>query len=510
MAAQLFLLPFRPALDANALVVTGAKLYFYASGTSTPQSVYSDEALTTPLSNPVTADAAGAWPSIYVDQALTYRVVIKDADGNTLPNGESDPYIPGVVDALAPQVAADAASASAHASALLNYTTGIDWPTPEDGVDPVVGVPDGRSYNVVADGRLMNYLNNAGTAAFRYELLTLGAMQQGADPPSAFNIFEVSDPGRKARQLFKPTNRGTHIGEQFSGVGVEFRPVGSGANGPANADVGFTVSAIKTTTAVGEMDGVYIAIQQQGIGSDTAGVLCDLSRKGGTGFSAQWEGVTKEVDPGTGTITSALRTQFGVNDTVGNVGIGFYASAELGTYDYGLLLRSNPGIFTDFISCIFGSNPTPVFNVDGQGAIDVRKGGLGDASGVQRVKTGFAATGTTGAPGNTLSAIEEFRNYTTAGDWTTAEYRIRYSVDGSTGADSSPWMAFRGRTGSKSDIVFGFGGSGSPAVTLTREGALVIAGLPAASYADDTAASAGGIGIGGLYHTSGAVKVRLT
>ncbi len=206
MASQLFLLPFRPALDANAIVVPDARLHFYASGTSTPQAVYSDEALTTPLSNPVTADAAGAWPLIYLNQALTYRVVIKDADGNTLPNGESDPYIPGVVDALAPEIAADAADARAYATSLLNYTMGIDWPTPEDGVDPVTGVPDGRSFDVVADGTLKNYLNDGGTAVFRYEVLTVAAFNNdgGAANIGTLNLRPLSE---LIAPLCKPTGR---------------------------------------------------------------------------------------------------------------------------------------------------------------------------------------------------------------------------------------------------------------------------------------------------------------
>lgn len=33
--------------------------------------------------------------------------------------------------------------------------------------------------------------------------------------------------------------------------------------------------------------------------------------------------------------------------------------------------------------------------------------------------------------------------------------------------------------------------------------------LPLTSYANDTAAAAGGVAIGGLYHTAGTVKVRL-
>lgn len=174
MASQLFLLPFRPALNANAIAVPGARLHFYASGTSTPQAVYSDEALTTPLSNPVTANAAGAWPSIYVDQELTYRVVVKDAGGNALPNGETDPYIPGVVDALAPEIAENAAASIGAATILSNYTLGIRYSSAADGVDPVVGVADGRSYEVLDGGRITGWANDGGVAdGPKYEILTL-------------------------------------------------------------------------------------------------------------------------------------------------------------------------------------------------------------------------------------------------------------------------------------------------------------------------------------------------
>lgn len=121
MTAALFYLPFRPALDANGIVVPGALIYFYATGSTSPQTIYADSGLTTPLTNPVTANAAGVWPAIYLDDAVTYRVVLKDADGTTL--DDSDPYLASVADDLtadlqnvADTVAADAATASAAAT----------------------------------------------------------------------------------------------------------------------------------------------------------------------------------------------------------------------------------------------------------------------------------------------------------------------------------------------------------------------------------------------------------
>lgn len=151
MASKLFYLPFRPALDANAIVVPGAKLYFYAAGTSTPQAVYSNTGLTTPLANPVEANAAGVWPSIYLDGALSYRLVLKDADGATL--DEQDPYLADIADAitgdlqdLADQVATDTAAAALSAGAALVSETnaansvGAVLQDPEVYIAPVDGL----------------------------------------------------------------------------------------------------------------------------------------------------------------------------------------------------------------------------------------------------------------------------------------------------------------------------------------------------------------------------------
>lgn len=63
----------------------GAKLYFYASGTSTPQDTYQDIDLTTAHANPVVADAEGYFDPIYLDPALpNYRYTLTDADDAVL------------------------------------------------------------------------------------------------------------------------------------------------------------------------------------------------------------------------------------------------------------------------------------------------------------------------------------------------------------------------------------------------------------------------------------------
>lgn len=184
MAANLFLLPFRPAIGPDSIILPGAQLFFYASGTTTLQDVYADEGLTVPLSSPVTANATGAWPSIYLDATKTYKCIIKDDQGVALPNGTFDPYVPGVVDALAPEIAADAAATAGYATILGNYTLGIRYDAAADGVDPVVGVSDGRSYEVLTGGRITGYVNDGGVATGpQYEIATAAylASIDGAD-----------------------------------------------------------------------------------------------------------------------------------------------------------------------------------------------------------------------------------------------------------------------------------------------------------------------------------------
>lgn len=76
MAYQIFQIPKATPLS-DGRVLPGAKAYFYETGTTTPQDVYSDSGLTTPHANPVVADSAGVFAPIYLDPALEYRLTLK-------------------------------------------------------------------------------------------------------------------------------------------------------------------------------------------------------------------------------------------------------------------------------------------------------------------------------------------------------------------------------------------------------------------------------------------------
>lgn len=90
MAASFFSPQFT-VLDGNGDPISGAKLYFYAAGTTTPQSTFSDFGLTTPNTNPVVANARGEFGAIFL-QSFDYKVVCTDSDDQTL--WERDNYTP--------------------------------------------------------------------------------------------------------------------------------------------------------------------------------------------------------------------------------------------------------------------------------------------------------------------------------------------------------------------------------------------------------------------------------
>ena len=85
MAGKRIVVPnYMPALDLNGGPVAGAKLYFYDNETTTLKAIYTSAALNVALPNPVIANAAGVFPSIFADEAEEFSVAITDADDNPI------------------------------------------------------------------------------------------------------------------------------------------------------------------------------------------------------------------------------------------------------------------------------------------------------------------------------------------------------------------------------------------------------------------------------------------
>jgi hypothetical protein len=78
-AYQLFQLPKQLNISSSFTLSAGAKAYFYATTTTTPQDTYTTSALNVAHPNPVVADAAGVLPPIYLDPTLQYKLTLKTA-----------------------------------------------------------------------------------------------------------------------------------------------------------------------------------------------------------------------------------------------------------------------------------------------------------------------------------------------------------------------------------------------------------------------------------------------
>ena len=70
-------------LDNAGVPCAGGSLTFTDTATTTPKTVYSDKALTTPISNPLTLDSAGRAP-VDIWGSGSYRVVLKNSSGTTI------------------------------------------------------------------------------------------------------------------------------------------------------------------------------------------------------------------------------------------------------------------------------------------------------------------------------------------------------------------------------------------------------------------------------------------
>jgi hypothetical protein len=76
-------------LTNDGVFSPGAKLYTYASGTSTPLAAYTDAALAVPHANPIVADAEGVLPVVFLG-AAAYRFLVTDAAGATIFPAQDD------------------------------------------------------------------------------------------------------------------------------------------------------------------------------------------------------------------------------------------------------------------------------------------------------------------------------------------------------------------------------------------------------------------------------------
>lgn len=94
--ATLFRLPFDP-ITKDAVLLANGTVTFYQTGTLILDTVYTNNGLTVPATNPAPLNSAGQFTqgSIFLAER-DYRVVVKDSLGAVVPNGDVDP-VHGVI-----------------------------------------------------------------------------------------------------------------------------------------------------------------------------------------------------------------------------------------------------------------------------------------------------------------------------------------------------------------------------------------------------------------------------
>lgn len=105
--------------------LASAYMYFYETGTTTQQDVYSDGALSTVITQPVTANNSGQFSAIYLnpEAAYDYRVQLYSSGGELL--SDTDPYVvPYNYDAVS-----DYISSAPYATLFTSSTSGIVPPS---------------------------------------------------------------------------------------------------------------------------------------------------------------------------------------------------------------------------------------------------------------------------------------------------------------------------------------------------------------------------------------------
>jgi len=115
MAAGLLAISaYTPARDRQGRLVPGARMDVFQNRTTTRATVYADAALTTPLTNPVVANASGQFPAVWADGGapdtpLLYSLAYSASDGSSIGN-------PATFDDIQPSVSLDLISGETKAN----------------------------------------------------------------------------------------------------------------------------------------------------------------------------------------------------------------------------------------------------------------------------------------------------------------------------------------------------------------------------------------------------------
>lgn len=232
-AGRIVISEYAPARDRDDTLVAGAKMFVYNNETTTLATIYAGADLTTPLANPVVANASGQFAQVWADNTLTYSVSITGPEGQSIGNPSVfDDYSPStnfavseVLEYKAPVRVASTANITI-ASALINGST-IDGVVVATGdrvllKDQSTGSQNGI-YVVVASGAAMRS-GDADTSAKVMSGMTMFVSEGTANGGAVFTLTT-------ANPIVLDTTSLTF--SRYSGIGI--LPVANGGTGSSTA-----------------------------------------------------------------------------------------------------------------------------------------------------------------------------------------------------------------------------------------------------------------------------------
>lgn len=123
--SRLFFIPQAVRIDSTGTPFASAEANFHLTGTTTDTDTYTNNARTVAHANPVIADAAGQFPAIYLDPAITYRCIITQASAGAQID-DIDPVHAPIIAADIPITDAGALLTATEVEAALQELA-ADW-----------------------------------------------------------------------------------------------------------------------------------------------------------------------------------------------------------------------------------------------------------------------------------------------------------------------------------------------------------------------------------------------
>ncbi len=174
-------------LTAAANTLAGAELYVYQNLTTTPLTLYSDRACTTPAANPIVS-AAGFFPRRYVASAQLMTLTLKTTAGSTI---HSDDYVAGYAESG--NEVYDIALTTAGGTTAYTLTTGLSLGSYASGLAFLIkmNATNTGASTLNVDGLGAKDLTKNGSTALSAGDLTSGTVYRVAYDGTRFQVVGV-------------------------------------------------------------------------------------------------------------------------------------------------------------------------------------------------------------------------------------------------------------------------------------------------------------------------------